>query len=325
MLKYVITFVLVAMMFVSCSSYDIDIEKYRHDPKIVMQGYVSEDNLSVKLGQSWFVTDSGSGNSLPGAVLHLSVNDVDCGVVPVGKQGVYRLDRKFSVGDRVELRASCDGMREASAVSVIPSPPELNDISVSLEKDKDSGLSRFRFMVTFTDPVGTDDYYGVFLYVVNMNSPEGDYQVATYAFIDTGDEPLFKSELGLLEDWILDGKDYMDRFYFFNDKTIDGQTYTLNLSSVFQSSSYEFFDPSVEAPDPNDLNEKLTVSIVRLSEDYYKFLDTMSKVNMDDFGSAGIAEPMKLHSNVSGGLGIFGGYAVSSRDYYVRVRSQDIH
>jgi Domain of unknown function (DUF4249) len=59
----------------------------------------------------------------------------------------------------------------------------------------------------------------------------------------------------------------------------------------------------------NTQPDKATLEIWTLNEDYYKYITDVNKqlsLNTDPF-----AEPLNIYSNISGGLGIFGGYSVA--------------
>lgn len=317
-MKKIVYIVVGILMLTSCYQ-EIDIEKYREDPKIVMHSFVSDDGISVRLSKSYFIKDGApESNSLENASVSLVVNGQNEGLVPHIGEGIYRLDRYFASGDNVRLEVSCNGMKGVFSEVQMPVKADIEKLEYRLYTKEDESFLKFDFKVTFTDPSPTEDYYAVCLEYMDLTA-DSDYDVFTKRIInlDIGNEPLLKPELGIFEDWIIDGSPMYDGFYTFSDRKINGMSYTLNLGAHLYESGLE----TVESSDgniPSGAKGKLTVMLMKISEGYYRFCDTMAKAGMDDFGDMGFAEPVRIYGNVRGGIGILGAYIADKKTVYLK-------
>jgi Domain of unknown function (DUF4249) len=97
-----------------------------------------------------------------------------------------------------------------------------------------------------------------------------------------------------------------------NDVT---SSYLLGLGNVFSDTGFngQNKEISVRLQSKLDLNNAIpdvvTLEVWSLNEDYYQYITSYNKqlsLNTDPF-----AEPLNIYSNISGGLGIFGGYSVA--------------
>lgn len=82
----------------------------------------------------------------------------------------------------------------------------------------------------------------------------------------------------------------------FTDQSINGQTYTLQIK---------------ETTAELDETEQRIISIYSLSESYFLYLLSLQKIAGSTLegglGNIGLAEPLRVYSNVEGGTGILGG------------------
>lgn len=317
-MKKIIYAVAGILILTSCYQ-EIDVEKYREDPKIVMHSFVSDEGVNVRLSKSYFIKDGAPENNfLENASVSLVVNGNNEGLVPHVEKGIYSIDRHFASGDNVRLEVSCSGMKDVFSEVQMPVKADIEKLEYRLYKKENGPYSKFDFKVTFSDPSATQDYYAICLEYMDLTS-DSDYNAFTKRVIDLdiSGEPLLKPELGIFEDWIIDGSPMYDGLYTFTDRKINGRSYTLNLGANLYESGLE----AVESSDGNiplGAKVRLTVMLMKISEGYYKFCDTMAKAGMDDFGDMGFAEPVMIYSNVRGGIGILGAYITDKKAIYLK-------
>lgn len=303
----------------SCMYHDIDIEDQRTAPVIVMHGYATEGGVDIALSRSWFITDKVRPDSLAGADIKMKVNGAECGRTVYKGRGRYRIDWPLKPGDKVELKASKEGLPDAKSETTIPAQPEVKNFSYKLKDIGKENRSLFEFQITIEDKARTEDYYGVYLWRTDtdMEIYYGDlYRQPMQIIMD--DEPVFDKNMSVLDGWLTDGSPDYDGIYGFTDRTINGKTYTLNLSAYIDTGIYETYDPATYTPGYNEDAFTLIVGIVKLSEGYYRYLDTLAKAALDDFGSFGIAEPVVTYNNITGGTGVLGSY--SSHEYRLHLK-----
>lgn len=303
----------------SCMYQEIDIEDQRTAPVIVMHSYATEGGVDITLSRSWFVTDKVRPDSLAGADIKMRVNGTECGKTIYKGRGRYRIDWPLKPGDKVELKASKEGLPDAKSETTIPAQPQVKNFSYKLKDIEKENRSLFEFQITFEDKAQTQDYYGVYLWKTDPDLEIFYGDLYRYPIqIITDNEPVFDKNLSVLDDWLMDGSPDYDGIYAFNDRTINGKTYTLNSSAYIDMGIYETYDPATYTPEDNEDPFTLVVGMVKLSEGYYRYLDTLAKAALDDFGSFGIAEPAMIYNNITGGIGVLGSY--SSHEYRLHLK-----
>jgi len=122
-----------------------------------------------------------------------------------------------------------------------------------------------------------------------------------------------------------------NRYFEFNDEIIDGKNYSLKFT--VNMTSYEDLsgkkDTSLVIVN-KPVKKEMVVEITSISKSYYLFLKT---TEASSGGTDIFTEPVQIHSNINGGIGIFGGYNISSKaieiplnygtnEYYSRVKKR---
>lgn len=149
-------------------------------------------------------------------------------------------------------------------------------------------LQTVEVKVKFTDPSNVKNYYYLKVETEYFNGV--DYYRGNIGFY---------SREGIANQ--SNSEDYYWRGVTFNDELINGQTYdfTLYLDDWI-------FDDNGQGQG----NTRIILSLYSASEDYYEYIRTYAayeETNGDPF-----AQPVIVYSNIEGGHGIFGGYAIAS-------------
>lgn len=95
----------------------------------------------------------------------------------------------------------------------------------------------------------------------------------------------------------------------FSDEIFDGKSYGLKFSTNFYNAFYKDNGnpkPNVDAT-PKLVRNELVIQLHSVSESYYKYLKTKS-VGTEGFEM--FSEPVQIFSNVKGGIGVLGSYAI---------------
>lgn len=321
------------LLLASCVE-DMDLDHLRPEPKLVLNTVALVNSpLTASLSRTWFYTDNHSNVTIRDARMELYVNDTFRELL-VWKEGDadYNSDSYYTstycpaVGDRIRLVAKAEGFKDASAETVLPQPSRLVSGSATIKKDTTIFMS-YRYIyteytshITMKDDGTREDYY---LIRFESGSPIlGDNNTWQYSWnpisVEYSSDPLFDKDLTALDkvmgyDWL---SGYNGRV--FSDELINGKEYTFNFTS---NSSFSGPVPDEEFPDTNYPEEiphptpappeLFRVVLYSLSEDYYKYLKVLQTKDdgslSNDLINAGLAEPIRVYSNVAGGLGICGG------------------
>ena len=325
-MKYTL-FLAISLLVTSCMK-EIDLEGLRPDPKLVLNGVASQgEPLRISLSRTWFYTEDYPNVSISDAKVNLYVNDrfFEQMTWNVKEFEYYSIGNYVSSyipisGDKVRIEAERDGFKNIVAEETILDKPALLNFTAEEIKSQEpySPDIKKRFKVTFKDDPRTTNCYLINLFVGrpvyeydydNPGNPPvytGEYYW-NQASVDYAAEPLFGNNISILDrvmgnDW-LSGRNGRP----FSDELINGKEYTIRLEG---DSYYWMSFPN------NPLPDSAKVLLYSISEPYYKYMTallTLYEGSLNsDLASAGLAEPVRVFSNIEGGVGIFGSASVDS-------------
>ena len=330
------SFVLLAS---SCMK-EIDLEHLRPDPKLVLNGLVlAGDTVRVHLTRTWFYTEDKPDLNIKNPDIKLFVNGVfkeqmtwveysEEGLYPsdwysyddnLDIRGYYTATYQPAEGERIRITAEAEGFASISAETIVPVKPSLKDIAVH---EKKTVTEEYYYThpprdirVIFEDNPGKRDFYiinfeyGFPLHGEGYGKVEytGEYGWRAYS-PDYSSDPLFTSHLSAIDkilgyDWISG-----EHGRAFSDDLIEGKEYTIKLRS---DKYYYSYSSSDYIPDDQRPPDMYRVNLYSITEDYYRYIKAI--IEMRDGGGVnehmsdiGLAEPVRMFSNVEGGVGILG-------------------
>jgi hypothetical protein len=149
--------------------------------------------------------------------------------------------------------------------------------------------------ITFTDPPEQDDYYQLLLAeeIWQKNAEGINYSYQLVNFLK--DDPVFY--IRDMEGSLLGGIDFKGTF---SDQLIKGLKYNLKLRIPI----------TYVAKAVDGQKRRMVFMLVSQSLDYFDYL--RSRVVAEYNYELPIVDPIKIHSNVSGGLGLVGGISIAS-------------
>ena len=298
-----------ACLLSSCTHY-FDLDKVAEPSKLVVYCYPGiGDTTVVHLSRSIPVNETdGDFQNIKNADVRISANGnpiqlqrTDKALPGVPAQSYYALTG-FKENDRIELAASAEGMQPVSAQTTIPTSFLLNYIR--MEK-KRSSSNTLQFQLNFNDNGYTDDYYAVTLETKWMEWRNENYSEGSErTYLDLSDEPLLHTSG--LDDVILNDKNFYQNLYYWNDKQIQGKSYTLRLNTLYYADYDETYDYGNEQ-EHVIAKRKYRITLYTLSEEFYKYLKSINDQQNNDLSNSELA-PMRItYTNVNRGLGIVGG------------------
>jgi len=321
MKKYLLI-ILAALVLVSCE----DVIEFNGDEtgqKVVMNSLAQADStLNVRLTFSRFFLSSKPFENIANAELTLvvngnryaSVNDAD---------GNYHFNYIPQGGDEMTIEAQVPGYDVVKATAKMPRQPIVSDTSMVMKGKQvnyDWGYDRtvnteVRFKLH--DPAGERNYYRLRVDIKDSISYWNyRYNNETNGYVDsvlvwaegssyygngfTVRDILIVDQdaLGAVED-IIDGSTeqgvYEGHQLLFTDEKIDGQEHEI----VVTVHNYSY------GMDGYSIKPNVSIILEAINKDLYYYI--ISKENQQNDDGAGlVSEPYRIHSNVEGGIGIFG-------------------
>ncbi len=333
LMKHTILFILLSTIFSSCVKY-VDLEHLRPDPKLVLNCVAQTGMpLTATVSRTWFYTDEKPNIIIEDAKISLYVNgqyreDMTWSVEEseYNSNSYYRASYVPSEGDKIRLEVEKEGFKEVSAECVLPVKPELLKLEVVREKYT-GGYAHYAYRTiyktTFKDSPQEGDCYllclaaGNPIYQTDIETGE-DIYMGTYSWRtfspDYSYEPVFKNKISVLDELL--GNDWLsgNGGRPFSDELINGLEYTLKL--VINSYNWSGSNTGAEELPNNKKPRYIKVYLYALSESYYQYLMALAELAdlslNNDLVDAGLAEPIRVLSNVVGGTGILGAASVDT-------------
>lgn len=297
-----ILYILLGISLTACLT-EVDLSDLRESPRLVVNGVaVAGEPLRLSVTRTWFYTDDHPNVVIPDATVRLYVNDHYEETIPFvpgdtlfNAVGSYQAAFVPDVSDRLRLEVSAPGYEAIHAETVIPQASKLLEAKATREvSTTDSTVKRVLYSISFQDAVEEDDYYLFRLEEGNLINEVDSMYSWRVLYLDYAEEPLFVQSASALDQILF--SQYLSGYdgRVFSDESINGKNYTIRLQT-----------------NVSEATKRLRVRLYAISADYYRYLKTLQDQSDRSFANhlidAGLADPIRVYSNIDGGLGIFGG------------------
>lgn len=264
-------------LFASCETVT-DIDLPAAGPLIVVSGFFTPDSaFSISLSSSTDYKNIDDIRAIENARIELLDDGTPAGTMTYLGNGVYRSEnKKPKVGILYSISVSAQGFHTVNAEDKIPASVPVSLVSF----DTNRTTEKINIYLMVHDPAGIKNYYE--LVIVGKNS----HGISSIMNFDVND-PSFNAEEGKAAGFGADNIPFAD----FTDVIFDGKNYKFRISI---DSYYK--------------TEEVTVYLISLSQNLYEFRRTYQK--QKDLGDSPFSEPVRIHSNVTNGAGIFAGFSV---------------
>lgn len=330
------------LLLVGCEKQiDIDIEDLESQVVVQSQGEAGVP-LAVSLtysrptfGSFYVYYGEDYFQSVTDATVTLSVNG-GASETATRDGGTYTFTHMPQPGEELELAISVPGKDEVKASATVPLPAQVGDITVStvtelpdIDGNADVNISVF---VPLTDRASSDDYYSIMM---------TRYDTTIYTYYDEADAVSFYDTVIYERDWfecqdqlLVNDMDPVDAiegmsiptFYgsemLFTDAYINGTTHSIELRTY--ADIYYYNNEGRWRDDGNGyymeypyrftyvIHSTFKIEVITLTRDLYLYRQTMDNYSDDELLGY-FSEPVPIHSNINGGIGIFG---LSSKKTY---------
>ena len=267
----------------------------------------------VRNGEDYF-------QQITNATVTLSVNGGNT-LTATRNDGTYTFAHTPHSGEQLSLTVNVPGKGNFTATTTVPQAPLVGNITHTIRSNsnesEDMDVSLF---IPFTDRGGTTDYYSIIMH---------QFDTVCYTYYDNDGAVIDQDTLTFADGWfecqdqlIVDDMDYeavleglapVTVFYgdelLFTDARINGTTHTIELQTYLNLYRYNYEGQNIEGHYNDNytyvVHTTFHIEVAALSHDHYLFRQTINNYSNDDM--IGIfSEPIQIHSNIEGGIGIFG-------------------
>lgn len=282
-----ISILLLAVMISSCEQV-VDMKMPDYKPVLVVNSIFEADSAaSVRVIYSRSILDTASLKSIITAKVELYENEVLLGQMIPGMDKSYTLPGfTAKEGRKYQLKVSQTTFGDVTALTECPLTVSVLSTSTTLGAGKDHNNEMLaKATVTFRDPAEENYYF------MTINEDRRDtipLDSVNYIVYESS-SPVYLTNIGGGDE-----EHFVNGGYLISDEFFNGKDQTVSL----------YFGEYLM----RDSSNQLTLNFQTLSEDYFKYLKTYNLQQMTSGNP--FAEPARVYSNISNGLGIFGGTTV---------------
>ncbi|MEG2946459.1 MAG: DUF4249 domain-containing protein [Bacteroidales bacterium] len=288
-----------AALFLTGCEEIVNLDHLRPDPKIVIN-CLPETGSPVKasLSRTWFYSDPRPDVQAMDFQVNLYVNGTWHETLQPTDDTSDKLRKKYAgtysplVGDELRIVAETAGFKSAEGTTRIPEMPTLLDFEriVKIDTLQYEDVEHYiqgdiNYKMKIQDKEKEQNYFMVRI----EESLEEEWIPVTLDFIK---EPIFSAQLSAFDKIM--GYDYLDGYErAFTDDLFKDSEYTLQLKLLWGQKGD---------------NGRSVLS--HLSYEYYQYWYTLQARENNfnaDLVNAGLGEPIRVYSNIKGGLGIMAG------------------
>lgn len=337
---YILIISLAAIIFPACETI-IEFDGDETIPLLVVNSFCTPDSvITVNVSKSkFFLEENYSFEFVNNADVYLWINGEQKEKLSHAGNGNYISTYKPTTGDLIKITAKSAEFSEVEGLVEIPQTVNILSIDTTSKKldstpiynyifDEYGGYKedtigithniQLNFDVKFEDPPGQNFYR----LVVKQRKffEDGSYTDSPFYF--DSDDIVFGT---VDEGSILNERNYS--YYFeFSDELFDTKNYKLKFYCNFWLHEYFEIDnqPKIDKPGGETAeNTILLIDLQSISKSYYMYIKTLvANSSVSEFFS----EPVQIHSNITGGIGVIGGYTHSVynieipflQDFYLR-------
>ncbi|MDD5186307.1 MAG: DUF4249 domain-containing protein [Paludibacter sp.] len=336
-IKIVLSIFASLFIFISCEK-DIEFNGEITDPLIVVNSYITPDSVvSAHISESrFFLKDSITYKNINNADVSVWVNGVFKEKMNLVEKGMYHGTYKPIVGETIKIIVNVPTRKEVSCETKIYSQPVINSIDTAniwtgdRYEIQSSGTSygngpmtwvydtiatvtghTINYTLKFNDNANEQNFYR--LVVQNI-----EHYTVTDTIMHTSKDSIMTNYYFNFTDVvsgnnttndptaIIGGGYYSYNMYnAFSDELFNGKTYSLTFSTNEDICKYSpEYTYGRETPD----RKEIKIYLQSISRDYYLYLKSRAA------GSGGenfFSEPVQIHNNIVGGIGILGSYTSS--------------
>lgn len=322
----ILTGIIALFILVSCEK-DIEFPGETTKPQLVINSLASTDSiLTIRITKSkFFLEDEGPFETVSNATVIIKVNGTAMSNVINRDSGLYTCNYIPKPGDLIIIDVKAPGFEAAFTEQEIPETVEIIGIDTTRKTYDEQpmigggyyaeskyaydtigfySVHQFDIKLRFKDKPDVNNYYRLALRTKSIIDDTTFYEY--YESFDFYDIVSGKSTNNDETD-ILDLGNSNNDYNIFSDELFDGEIYPLKFR-FSRASSRMLPGHEEDFKSFNDFSTvkkiEVYVELQSISKSYYLYMKTISNYSTDNFFS----EPVQIHNNIKGGIGIFGSY-----------------
>jgi hypothetical protein len=328
----ILTGIIALFILVSCEK-DIEFPGETTKPLLVINSLATTDStLTIRITKSkFFLEDDGPFETVSNASVSIKVNGTPVSNIVNRGDGLYTCSYIPKPADLVRIEVKAPGMDDAYTEQEIPETVEIIGIDTTrkiYDEQPIIGGGYGGYGNNYTDDYYNYDtigYYSMHQFDIKLkfkDKPDVNnyYRLAvrTKSIID---DSTYNEEYIYFDFYDIvsgnstnsDDMDFLDFGYsnndynIFSDELFDGEIYPLKfrfgVSKARMLPGHE--EDSKYVRDFSNIKKiEVYVDLQSISKSYYLYMKTISNYSGENYFS----EPVQIHNNIKGGIGIFGSY-----------------
>jgi hypothetical protein len=301
MKTHFLSFFVVIIFLISSCEKEVQVDIPNAKNKIVLNCIMNEDSLFTVLVSRTkkLYVDDNADVAITNATVSIYENNVFVeNLVHVSSDIYTSKTFKPKVGNTYKVIVKADGYADAVAEELLIKQAAIDDIVVSDSAYVKNGNIYSKLSFSINDPVGTNNYYELQMLGIGTSYITG---------IDTTGQTLPSDSIryefpvnmlvtaeALKENYtsnnLVGNDDYTVDVLQFSDKFFDGTKYKVEVYFTGDHLS----------------QDSLIINVKSVSKSFYEYKKTV----LDQNNTGPFSEPVRVYSNVTGGVGILGSYSV---------------
>ena len=297
--RYYIAFIL-AVLFLSCEK-DITLDIKARSDKLVIYSFIYPDSaFQLHFSKSKDILSLEDYQPAKNAGFRIFKNDKLFTEQRLPKDVVWRQwdEFKFKEGDKIRIEAferQGDTVRsETTLINPVPIT-KIDTVYVTAYSQGDGVIPYKKCKIFLIDPIGVENYYQLLVVREAWGQDEKNVYNSRNIIRYEKDDKVFSHRDQTTS--ILEGLDFQG---LFNDNDIQPSHYGVEIRIPYEQ--FQLWGGEEKA--------RLTFYLYHHTFDYYNYFHT--KVLSEEFYGSPFFDPVKVHNNINGGLGLFSGMAFHS-------------
>lgn len=297
--RYYIFFVL-AVLFLSCEK-DITLDIQTQPDKLVIYSFIYPDSaFQLHFSKSMNILSLDDYQPAKSAGFKIYKNDELYTDQRLPVDVVWREweEFKFKEGDKIRIEAFERLGDTISAETTLIKPIQITDIDTAYMTSYSQGdgvIPYKKCKIFLHDPIGVQNYYQLFVVREAWGQAEKDVHNSRNVVRYEKDDKVFSHRDQTTS--ILEGVDFQG---LFDDSNIQPSHYGVEIRIPYEQ--FQLWGGEEKA--------RLTFYLYHHTFDYYNYFRT--KILSEEFYGSPFFDPVKVHNNINGGLGLFSGMAFHS-------------